>query len=65
MKDGMFNYEGAVELSRKEKEEKKIKEGIDLANACRDVKGADRCDTVVKLMECIKKNGSDRGINEF
>lgn len=65
MKDGQFNYEGAVELSRKDPDPKEMQRGIELANVCRSVRGTDRCDAVVKLVECIKKNGSDKGIMEF
>lgn len=42
IKDGKFSAEKAIEMTRKTKGEKYIKIAIELATACKDIKGDDR-----------------------
>lgn len=60
MKDGQFDYYGMIRRSCDATNEIVAKEVVDIANACRAVRGTDRCDAAKKMLECVKKNFSHR-----
>lgn len=62
MKDGQIDYYGMIRLSCNAMGDNVAKEIIDLANACRNVRGTDRCDAAEKIFECVRKQSSQREI---